>query len=65
MFKICSAARGSALLTLMLLAVSACTSGQHGKPSAPAPVSEDYLAPVEGDYLIDNFHFRSPDFRSW
>ena len=22
-------------------------------------MSEDYLAPVEGDYLIDNFHFRS------
>lgn len=59
MFKICSAAKGSALLTLMLLVVSACTSGQQGKPSAQAPVSEDYLAPVEGDYLIDNFHFRS------
>jgi homoserine O-acetyltransferase len=61
MHKICSAAIGSALLTLMLLVSSACTSGQHGKPSAPAqaPVSEDYPAPVEGDYLIANFHFRS------
>jgi homoserine O-acetyltransferase len=61
MFKIRSAAKGSALLTLMLLVVSACTSGQQGKPSAPAqaPVSEDYLAPVEGDYLIGNFRFRS------
>jgi hypothetical protein len=61
MFKICSAARGSALLTLMLLVVSARTSGQQGKPSAPAqaPVSEGYLAPIEGDYLIGNFRFRS------
>jgi homoserine O-acetyltransferase/O-succinyltransferase len=61
MFEIRSAAKASALLTLMLLITSACTSGQRGTPSAPAPapVSEDYPAPVESDYLIGNYHFRS------
>ena len=61
MFDISSAAKASALLTLMLLVASACTSGQRGTPSAPAraPVSEDYPAPVESDYLIGNYHFRS------
>jgi homoserine O-acetyltransferase len=61
MSDIISAAKASALLTLMLLVASACTSGQRGTPSAPAPapVSEDYPAPVESDYLIGNYHFRS------
>jgi len=60
MFNKCSAAKGSALLTLMLLAAGACASGQQGRPSAPAqaPVSENYPAPVEGDYVIGNFHFQ-------
>jgi homoserine O-acetyltransferase/O-succinyltransferase len=61
MFKISCRARGFVLLAVMLIAASACTSGQQGKPSTPAqaPVSEDYPAPVEADYLIDNYHFRS------
>jgi homoserine O-acetyltransferase/O-succinyltransferase len=61
MFHMGSAAKCSALLTLMLLVATACMSGQRAEPSAPAqaPVAEDYPAPVEGDYVIGNFHFRS------
>ena len=59
MFNLSSPAKAFALLTLMLLVASACTSAQQEKPSARAPVSEDYPAPVEADYLIGNYHFRS------
>src|ERR1700758_2552817 len=61
MFKISSGARGFVLLAVMLIAAGACASGQQEEPSTPAqaPVSEDYPVPVEGDHLIDDYHFRS------
>src|SRR3989440_12778193 len=40
---------------LCLVLVGCCTAlGQN-----PTPPQRDYPAPVEGDYVIQNFHFRS------
>jgi homoserine O-acetyltransferase len=61
MFDTSSAAKSSMLLTLLLIVALACASGQQGKPSPSTqpPVSEDYPAPAEGDYLIGNLRFRT------
>jgi homoserine O-acetyltransferase/O-succinyltransferase len=60
MFRRSSVVRGCLLVSLVLLAVSACGSWQHSPAaSTPAAGPKDYPAVAENDYVINNFHFSS------
>jgi homoserine O-acetyltransferase/O-succinyltransferase len=60
MFRRSSVVRGCLLVSLVLLAVSACGSWQHSPTaSTPAAGPKDYPAVAENDYVINNFHFGS------
>jgi homoserine O-acetyltransferase/O-succinyltransferase len=61
MFRRSPAVRRCVLLSLVLLAASACSSSQHGSPAASTPAAgpKDYPAIAESDYVISDFHFRS------
>ena len=56
MFRRSPAVRGCVLLSLVLLAASACSSSQHGSPAAAGPAAgpKDYPAIAESDYVISN-----------
>lgn len=46
-------------ILFLLLILSAVTSAAVGQTPTPTPVPRNYPAPVEGDYVIKDFRFRS------
>jgi homoserine O-acetyltransferase/O-succinyltransferase len=46
-------------ILLLIVSILVLTSVTFAQTPTPTPVPRNYPAPVEGDYVIPNFHFRS------
>jgi len=46
-------------ILLLIVSILVLTSVAFAQTPTPTPVPRNYPAPVEGDYVISNFHFRS------